>query len=327
MYEGVPMLAGPVAFISQSGSYGIYLVRQCAAHGIGVSKVISYGNALAMDATDYLEYLEADAATGVICMYIEGVREGGRLTGLVRRINAKKPVVIWKGGVTGPGARAAASHTGALAGDAMVWDAFFRQTGAIRVGSLEEMTDVVLTLLRLGPSSGRRVAVLGNAGGGTNVARGDICAEEGIEAPEPSPQTRAKLLEFISLVNQGVPNPMDVPGVLVDASQLGKAADLLSDDPLVDVIILHIAVGHFDSLSGLSAEAAAALRECIAGLSRDDWGGKPVVVAMQVMDSFSLAGELARQLRELGAVCYPSLRRVCRALSRVAGYYEFLAGG
>jgi len=328
MYEEVPLLQGPVAFVSQSGSYGVYFVQQCAAEGIGFSKAISYGNALVMDATDYLEYLATDPETQIICMYLEGIKDGGKLIEIVRRTSPTKPIIIWKGGVTESGSRAVATHTGSLAGDGQIWDALFKQTGAIRVASLEEMVDATMTLLRLRPASGRRVAVLGNAGGGTNVARGDICAEEGLEMPVLSQETRTKLMEFVSLVNQSVLNPMDVPGVLIDASQLGRTLGLLSADPLIDFIIIHMADNFFDMLTARagSAQSASAVKECISGFAGGGWSGKPVVVAMQAIDRYGNAAEFAEHMKDTGITVYGSLRRACRALNRFARYHEFVAG-
>ena len=327
MYEGVPLLPGPVAFVSQSGSYGMYFVQQCADEGIGVSKVISYGNATVMDATDYLEYLATDPETRVICMYLESVKDGRKLTKLVRQISPAKPIIIWKGGVTESGSRAVTTHTGTLAGDAQVWDAFFRQTGAIRVASLDEMFDATMTLLRLRPGSGRRVVVLGNAGGGTNVARGDICAEEGLEMPMLSQETITKLLEFIPLVNQSVMNPMDVPGVLIDVPQLGRTVSLLSADPLIDCIIIHMTDNFFDIWDARvgSSELTSRVEECISGFADSSLSGKPVVVAMQNLDRYRNATGFAGHMKDTGIIIYGSLGRACRALNRFARYHEFIA--
>jgi len=139
MHADTPPVQGPVAFVSQSGGHArIYLIRGPQL-GIGFSKVISYGNALIVDAPDFLEYLAEDTETRIICAYLEGVRDGRRLMEIVRRINPVKPVIIWKGGLTSSGARAAVSHTGSLAGNRQIWGAFFKQTGAIEVNSIEEM--------------------------------------------------------------------------------------------------------------------------------------------------------------------------------------------
>src|SRR5512136_902355 len=163
--------------------------------GIYFSKVVSYGNALTMDSTDFLEYLANDDETQIICLYLEGIKDGPRFIKLVRQIGRTKPIIIWKGGLTALGARAAATHTASLAGDGRVWDAFFKQTGAVRVGSIEELADTTMTFVRLKPMLRARVAVV-VGGGGSNVSNGDICAQEGIEVPILSGETRVKLLKL-----------------------------------------------------------------------------------------------------------------------------------
>ena len=320
MFEDVSLDKGQVAFVSQSGGHARTFLRHGPDFGVGFSKMISFGNALMMDATDFLEYFATDPETRIIGMYLEGIKDGGRLTSLVKQLTPTKPVIIWKGGHTYSGARAAASHTGSLAGDSQVWDAFFKQTGAISVGSIEEMAEITATILHLRPPSGKRVAVLA-AGGGINVATGDICAEEGLDAPALSPKTRTGLREFISLVNQGVQNPLDVPGVIANISILPRTLALIAADPLIDIIVLHVSAEFFAGpLSGVMSE----FNECILELNRKDPGGKPVVVAMCDEYRDERTEKYARELRKAGIVAYGSLRSACRALNRFASYYKFL---
>jgi len=321
MFEEAEVVPGPVAFVSQSGGHAQVFLMQGPHLGIGFSKVISYGNALVMDAVDFLEYLAGDDETRIICMYLEGVRKAGKeLMQLVRQTNAKKPVILWKGGLTYSGARAASSHTGSLAGDRQVWDAFFKQTGAIRVSSIDEMAEVSMALLHMRPSAGRRVAVMG-AGGGDSVATGDICTEEGLEMPPISPHTRAALLEFISLVNQGVSNPLDIPIVFGDLSRLRRTLDLLSADPLIDTVILQVPSGFFAQLWG---QRMPEFTECILGVTRHNPERNPVVLAVTDDRKTAPPDTYVRELVREGIPAYASLRGACRALSRAAGYYEFV---
>jgi len=153
---GISPESGPVAFISQSGGHAIEFTGAAPTFGLRFSKVISYGNAAGFDCTDFLEYLATDNETKIITMYLEGLRDGHQLLRLVREANKTKPVIIWKGGLTESGAKACASHTGALAGREEVWQAFFRQTGAIRVDNLQQMGDVAMAFLYLRPPRGRR---------------------------------------------------------------------------------------------------------------------------------------------------------------------------
>ncbi|MBW1902948.1 MAG: CoA-binding protein [Deltaproteobacteria bacterium] len=324
MFQKVELKQGPVAFISQSGGNAEVFLFLGPLLQFGFSSVISYGNGLTLDAPDYLEYFATDPETRIICMYIEGIRDGNRFMELVREINSVKPVIILKGGLSSSGARAAASHTGAMAGDEKIWDAFFKQTGAIKVDSLEEMGEAVMTLLNINPITRTQVAVFG-IGGGNTVMNGDICANEGVEVPALSPETIAGFSELVSLVNQGLANPMDAPSLIGDPSNLRKTLKLLSTDPVVDVAILALNRGFFSpSLYGDGMSRVSALVQGLKDFNQDFPAGKPIVVAISDQGYLSEAESCIRLLREGGITAYPSLPRACRALRRVASYHKFL---
>ncbi|MBM3131728.1 MAG: hypothetical protein FJZ95_01680 [Chloroflexi bacterium] len=322
MFENVPMEPGPVAFLSQSGGHARVFILHASHKGVGLSKVISYGNALLTDEADLVEYLATDPDTRVVCMYLEGVKKGRRLMELVQAVSPTKPVVIWKGGLSAPGARAAASHTASLAGERQIWDAFFKQTGAIPVGSIEEMVDVALLLLHLKPlPQGNRVTVLGG-GGGDTVAAGDACAEAGLEVPPLSPQTRSELLSYVYLVNQGIGNPLDLPIVFYDMNNLRRTLRTLADDPLLDAIMIRMGSEFFvmDQLFPSRSQYAEAIRD----VAEHEMGRKPVMVAITDETSVEPAEKHARAFREAGVPALGSLRRVCHALSRVSAYQRYL---
>jgi acetyltransferase len=257
-------------------------------------------------------------------MYIEGIRDGRRFLETVREINPVKPVIILKGGLSSSGARAAASHTGAMAGDEKIWDAFFKQTGAIKVDSLEEMGEVVMSLLHIKPITRAQVAVLG-IGGGNTVLSGDICSNEGLEVPALSPQTIKSFSEFISLVNQIMANPMDAPFVIADPSNLYKGLGLLSNDPVIDVVVLSLNAAFYSAT--LYGDGTSRLYELIQGLKafiHDFPDGKPVVAAISDQGYPSEAEMCIGKLIKAGIPAFPSLARACRALRRLAGYHGFL---
>lgn len=322
MFENMPLEPGPVAFLSQSGGHARVFILHSSSKGIGLSKVISYGNALMTGECDLVEYLATDPETRVICMYLEGVRDGRRLMELVRTITPSKPVMIWKGGLSAPGARAAASHTASLAGQREVWNAFFKQTGAIPVGSIEEMVDVAILLLQLRPPRGNRVTVLGG-GGGDTVAAGDACAEEGLEVPPLSPQTRRGLLDFVYLINQGIGNPLDLPIVFYDLKIMRRVLRLLIDDPALDAIMIRNGSEVFTMTDEFPSVAQYA--ECIHEVTASDATGKSILFVVTDETSVEPAEKHARALREAGVPAIGSLRRACRALSRVTAYYRYLA--
>ncbi len=157
---------GKLAFVAQSGIFGTAVIDHVAASGIGLSNVVTLGNKADVDEIDVLNYLEDDEETGVICLYLEGIKDGrGReFIETFKRVTRKKPVLILKSGSTRAGARAIMSHTGSLAGDDSVFDAVIRQTGAIRIESVEELLESakVLATQPLPPNDG--IAIITNSG-------------------------------------------------------------------------------------------------------------------------------------------------------------------
>ena len=317
MYADIGDLAeGKVGFISQSGGHARQFLLNAPSLGIGFSKVISYGNGLMLDAVDFLEYLANDPETDIICAYLEGLKHGRRFVELVRNITQFKPVVLWKGGLTGPGSRAASSHTGSLAGDKVIWNGFYRQTGAIKVDSLEEMADIALAFQMLQPISNARTAVI-SMGGGSTVQSGDTCGVEGLEVPPFSPQTLKELTEFISLVNQGISNPMDVPGLMGNPEAFSRSLNVIAHDPLIDIILL--AIPTFQANGGLLIPIEDVLR-----FIRERPYGKQIVVS--IADDWCLY-EIESHIHELidkGIPVFSSLARACRALKRFAAYHHYL---
>ena len=319
MFEELEIAPGPVAFVSQSGGHARTFLLHGPDAGIGFSKVFSYGNALGMDATDFLEYLADDPETRLICMYLEGIRDGRRLVDLVKRINPEKPVILWKAGLTEPGARASASHTGSLKGEEKIWKSFCKQTGAVRVDTLDEMLDVTMSFVQLQEISRTRAAVLG-IGGGATVANGDTCGREGIETPLLSEATLKNLSEYVLLVNQGMANPLDIPAAVADPGALGRTLGLVTADPKTDLIIVCVAA---EFLAGGWGDAMSGFKKCLGDFVSGKSEGKPVVVAIEDEGYLCDTERCARELREAGITVFPSLARACRALRRFAGYHSF----
>jgi len=138
---------GEVAFISQSGGYGLQLYLRASAMGVGVSKFISSGNESDITSVDYLNYFASDESVKLICMYIEGLKRGRAWYEAAKEIAKKKPIVVIKVGVTEEGGKAAASHTGSIAGSDNIYNAAFRQAGVVRASDAAEMFDFVKGLL------------------------------------------------------------------------------------------------------------------------------------------------------------------------------------
>jgi acyl-CoA synthetase (NDP forming) len=318
-----PRESGPVAFVSQSGAESMRLVFLGQDVRMTFSKVISYGNAVDLDAPDFLEYLADDEETEIIACYIEGVHNGPRFISAVKKCMKKKPVVVLKAGLTESGAGAAASHTASLAGSRAIWEAFFRQTGAIQVMTMDEVADVVQALMRLKPPRGRRVAVVGR-GGGIGVVAADICERAGLKVPPFARETRQKLLEVIPEAGAGVRNPVET------TLGLGGAADfytrglpIVDDDPETDLILIHVAVdvygGHTSALATGVTDAAAALAYKAKTLR------KPLAAAFFTgghLDTILAVLGARSRLTRAGIPVYPGVESASRAINKVINYYE-----
>jgi acyl-CoA synthetase (NDP forming) len=309
---------GPVAFISQSGGHAQTYLFQAPEFGIGFSKMISYGNALTLDADDFLEYLATDAETQVICAYIEGVKNARRFFEQVYAICPEKPIIILKGGLTDAGARAAASHTGSMAGERTIWETLFKQTGAVSVQSLDEMAEATYCFLRLKPLCRMQAAVIA-VGGGATVSSGDICAREGLIVPALTPATIRELSEFIPLVNQGIANPLDIPGIVFNQKAMGRTFEVLNADPEIDVILMNIPARIF---SGTRGDILRMFLEMVRDFTRNHADAKPIVVALSEGARLGMTESGVRGLREGGIVAFSSLPKACRALRRFSGYYR-----
>jgi acyl-CoA synthetase (NDP forming) len=223
-----PKESGPVSLICQSGGITGCTVRAVAERGLRFSKVVSFGNAVDVDECDLLDYLAHDAQTKVITAYIEGTRNGPRFVEVLNAAASIKPVVILKGGATDSGARAATSHTGALAGVDAVWDGLLRQAGVIRTSSVEETADMLVALLRMKPPAGISTFLAGN-GGGPTVLSADDCEREGLRIASMPEEIRKRLLQFIPVAGTMVRNPLDANGLnaIVIQDRVSATADAL----------------------------------------------------------------------------------------------------
>ncbi len=307
---------GNIGFLSQSGSHAFRLLGRGGERGLRFSKVISYGNALDLNEADFLDHFAKDPDTEVIAAYIEGLRDGRRFFETLRRAAARKPVVILKGGRTAAGHAAAASHTAALASERAIWQTAVRQAGALEVGNLNELIDMLVAFRNAGPVRGRKVGVLGGAGGGT-VEAADLCQEAGLELA-PLPQSVREE------IREKVPHAWDWVGNPVDGSILGWGAfnaqdivEMMAASPAYDAIIASTHVDHAVSRGG-----AKALREMIDRLKRLGKGhGKATMLVMGDPESrderrWKAAMQARWELTEAGVALYPEIERAVRAMGR-----------
>jgi len=239
-----PRESGPVGVISQSGGNSIYLVRQAALRGIRFSKVISYGNACDINENDLLEYLTDDVDTKIIALYIEGIKDGKRFRRALEKAAKEKTVILLKGGTTEGGARAVAGHTASLAGSRATWDALCKQLGIISVKSLEEMIDVLVTLLFLPLPRGRNALLFG-AGGGASVLIADEFENRGLRVPPIPPEVVAQIREYTPIAGNILRNPVDYSQAMFNTEGVIRTLGILSKWEGADFLVMFVRTGQF----------------------------------------------------------------------------------
>src|SRR6266705_3445778 len=203
-------LEGSIAFASQSGALGEAVIDYAAGEGIGFSKFISVGNKADVNENDILEYLRADSKTKVILLYIEDIVDGRKFVDTVTRVTEEKPIIAVKAGVSPEGAKAASSHTGALAGSDEAYNAILKQSGVIRVESIIDLFDYALAFAKQPPPRGNRVAIITNGGGPGTMAT-DASVRYGLQISQFSEVTKAKLRAGLPK-EASVNNPVDLIG-------------------------------------------------------------------------------------------------------------------
>lgn len=323
-----PKEGGGTGFVSQSGGNAVELVHRGAQRGLRFSKVISYGNGLDLNETDFLEYLAQDAETRIIAAYIEGISDGRRFMGTLRRTASRKPVIVLKGGRTSSGTRAAASHTAALAGAQQVWRVALRQAGAVEAGSLEEATDVLVAFSRLKPATGPRAGVLGG-GGGRTVLSADLCEEAGLSVVPLPTEIREDLRKRAPQLWDWVSNPVD-QSILAESPLLGvHILEMMSRSPHLDVLIANL--GEDWILGRPNGDVALhGLAERLVEIGRNT--AKPMAVVLGPPDSpdewrwRAVVGAHER-LVDGGLAIYPSVGRAARAVGHFVRFWEERTSG
>lgn len=300
---------GPVSFLSQSGALGAAVLDLAMQLNLGFSSFVSIGNKCDVSGNDLLEFWHTDPRTRVILMYLESFGNPRKFTQIARRVGLEKPIVAVKGGRTLAGSRAAASHTGALAGADNAVDALFRQAGVIRVDTTEELFDTAMLLATQPLPLGRRVGIVTNAGG-PGILASDACEDNGLTISTLQEATVKELSGFLP-EEASLRNPVDMIASAT-AENYRRAVDALLRDETIDALL----VIFVPPLMLGAKEVADAIASAAQGAK------KPLVSCFMGAHGFAIGlgadGEAAVQI--------PSYRfpeAAAKALSRAANYAEW----
>lgn len=335
---GTHIRPGNVGLIAQSGNLGSSISYRFVRREIGISRLISSGNEADLKVEDYLELLEHDPMTRLICLYVEGVRQGQRFFEAAKRISKKKPILLLKGGTTPSGADAAMSHTGAMAGDDAVFMAMCRQTGIIQVDTMDEMVDTAGMLLTQPRPTGNNVGIV-TLGGGWGVIATDMCVSNGLVIA-PLEKEAVKKIDKILPSYWSRKNPIDLVAPN-RVTQITDSIGILIEHRTIDAAIV-LGLGYMtlrakkwldspvipksDAVESaqLLSEEEMKLFDLIKEQSKKY--NKPIIPVIDIMAFDVVMGNdnntLIKYLDRKGIMAYSAPSMAIRALAKVVDYYN-----
>jgi acyl-CoA synthetase (NDP forming) len=323
--------AGRISIASQSGNFVSSLMNYSVQTGVGVARAVSAGNAASVSVGDYLSFYGTDPATGVALAYVENVADGRTLFEQVRSVSLEKPVVLVKGGVTAGGARAAASHTGAMASEDRVFDGAMRQAGACRARSIEEAFEAAATFATQPLPAGPNTVVVTTVGG-WGVLTADAVSAGPLTLMELPDDLRAAI-DGLLPPRWSRQNPIDMAGGET-RDTVPAVLDLVASHPAVDAVVyLGLGIqsntarmlrsGGFYPAHGLERIVEFHERQdrrfAVAAAEVSERTGKPVLTATELAVA-DPANPGPATVRETGRLCYPSAERAVAALGDLWRY-------
>ena len=301
-----------VGFVTQSGAFGALIYAQALASGVGFKYFVSVGNEADAEFADFLGYMIRDRSTKLVGGYLEGAKDGRKLRWVAEEaIKAQKPVMIMKVGRSTAGARAASSHTGSLAGVDRIYDAFFKQTGIIRIDGYEEMIAFAQLISSGRLPRGKNIAILATSGG-AGVTLADACERMGLVLPTLNESTKAKMEDVLPSF-ASTQNPIDVTGQYMTHPQiLVTCFNALLEDDNIDIIL-----ASFDLIGSYGVGIARKVIDIFY------FTGKTIVICPWVLPGTD-EGEGVSELRRAGLPVIINQNQAVRAMAHLADYAGFL---
>ncbi len=323
--------SGPVAFLSQSGGMAIDFANTGKSIGIKFSKIISFGNGSDLRETELLRYFSNDPETRIITMYCEGIADGDAFFEAMRAAARKKPVIVYKGGLSAAGGRAVQSHTASMGGSRVIWQSILRQVHAVQVQDMPEMAQAALAFSLLPAGSYRNISVLGG-GGALGVAAADAAETYDIQIPAFSAELRARIEAILPRPGSSAGNPVDVANPFVPPKVLKEVLRLAAQDERVDLLVFISLMNHYKNMAQALGRPVKEvtpyleLAEDFQEVARET--GKPVVIVLpnpkrglDHLDVVELVAEAKQTFIQRGMPVFDDLREFLRALGHVNAYY------
>jgi acyl-CoA synthetase (NDP forming) len=321
----VKRLAGNVGFLSQSGGVAIATYTSGVEGGVGFSKVFSYGNQVDIRPQELLDFLSDDKGTKVVGAYIEGAKNGREVLNSLIDTAKKKPVVVLKGGRTNEGARAASSHTGALAGNKEIWTAAFHQANVQTVDTLEDLV-ATLSIFSLSPKPKTRDVGIVAISGGTSVIYTDLCIENGLNVPRTSPDTLKLLDPLIRDVGTGLGNPIDLAADYYQDQTTSDVIRIVAEDPNFSSLIFEADVHNMYQVATImqAEDVLADYWQAVAKVGREivNHSKKPVLAVLPEVAYPIPRTEAWNVFVKEGIPVFHNMVEAIKALARVCKYHE-----
>ncbi len=307
-------MQGPITFVSQSGAFGAAALDYLTGRQIGISKFVSFGNKGDVDESEMLYYLGRDEKTRVILLYAESIERGRRFMEVAKEVTKSKPVIALKSGRTKAGARAAASHTGAMSGTDAIYEAAFSQAGVVKSSNMIEFFNVGKALAFQPPAEGDNIAILTDAGG-PGVMAADECESRGLNVKTFSEETTLKLevLKEKSIIPSfaQTENPVDLTGSAT-SEMFESAMKILVKDDEIDAIIV-IGIHHLPAIQ----------EDFVDRICRVSAETNKPVIACDIGET-EMALHIRSRFEKLGIPSYPAPEETAQAMAALVSYGEYL---
>ncbi len=318
----LPLVGGPVAFVSQSGGNAHRHAFAGLVKGYYFSKIISLGNQIDLDLVDFLNYFRSDPDTKVISMYVENIRRSGNeFVQLLKETTKEKPVIIWKGGKLEAGHSAVRSHTGGLAGNIKLWKSMAHQTGVILVNNFKELIEMIQTTLLYKIPNNLGTAII-TGGGGPAVELTDECEAFGLKVPRITEKAQKMINEFIPEVNSNLSNPLEF-GANGSHENMIKVMRILDKEPHISSIMITNNLEWYSSEKLNIEDVVKSFANTISPNSNKNLISiyNSIWVRKETID---VINKFYSKTRENGIIVYDSAQAAAKSIYRLWSYGNYL---